>query len=60
YYGGLPGIDSADYLLVPLCPTSQSVRKQILAEIEERGIVATELRRAPLDILYDLETPATP
>lgn len=54
YYGGLPGIESADYLLVPLCPTSQSVRKQILEAITETGMPVTELRRAPLYVLYGL------
>ncbi len=57
YYGGLPGIESADYLLVPLCPTSEAVRKQILAQITEAGIGVTELRRAPLYILYALQKP---
>ncbi len=58
YYGGLPGIDSADYLLVPLCPTSMTVRKQILEAVEKSGRTATELRRAPLFVLYELG-PAT-
>ncbi|MDF0599805.1 hypothetical protein P1J78_03575 [Psychromarinibacter sp. C21-152] len=54
YYGGLPGIDSADYLLVPLCPTSQSVRKQILEAVKEAEIPVREVRRAPLYVLYGL------
>lgn len=54
YYGGLPGIDSADYLLVPLCPASLSIRKQILAAVDERGMQVTELRRTPLYILYEI------
>ncbi|WP_172292537.1 hypothetical protein [Pseudoruegeria sp. HB172150] len=58
YYGGLPGIESADYLLVPLCPNLLSVRKQILDDITEAGIPVTELRRAPLYILYGLDRPA--
>ena len=55
YYGGLPGIDSADYLLVPLCPTSLSVRKDILETIEESGIAVTEVRKAPLYWLYSFD-----
>ena len=58
YYGGLPGIESADYLLVPLCPTSLAVRKEILEAVAASGYTATELRRAPLYILYALEAPA--
>ncbi len=54
YYGGLPGIESADYLLVPLCPTSVGVRKQILEAVEKSGIAVRELRRAPLYVLYDI------
>jgi len=54
YYGGLPGIDSADHLLVPLCPASLSIRKQALELIEERGIEAREVHRAPLYILYEI------
>lgn len=52
YYGGLPGFDSADYVLVPLCPVSLKIRKQILDEINARDdIVLTEVRRTPLYIL---------
>lgn len=52
YYGGLPGIDDADYLLVPMCPASQSIRKIILEAIVENAIEVTELRRTPLYILF--------
>lgn len=34
YYGGLTGFEAADYLVVPLCPLSVSVRKQVLDEIQ--------------------------
>ena len=56
YYGGLPGIEDADYLLVPLCPVVQEVQRQILETIEERGdaISMTEIRRTELYILYQL------
>ena len=54
YYGGLPGFESADYLLVPLCPTSISVRKQILDEVAGQDIALRELRRTPLYILYGI------
>ena len=52
YYGGLPGIESADYLLVPLCPVAPDIRAQILETIERRGLPFTEIRRTPLYILY--------
>ncbi len=52
YYAGLPGLDSADALLVPLCPVTPKIRKQILDEIEKRGLPFHEIRRTPLYILY--------
>jgi len=53
YYGGLPGYDSADYLLIPLCPVTQDVQADILTLIEERGTEGlTEIRRTPLYVLY--------
>ncbi|MFV2037579.1 MAG: hypothetical protein ACC646_08305, partial [Paracoccaceae bacterium] len=45
YYGGLPGIGAADYVLVPLCPIIPEVRRLILDEIQARGITLTEVRR---------------
>jgi len=52
YYGGLPGWDAADYLLVPLCPLSTKVRKLILDEVTETGVTLTEVRRNDLFVLY--------
>lgn len=56
YYGGLPGIEDADYLLVPLCPVAQDLQALILTAFEEREvqIEATEIRRTELYILYEL------
>ena len=54
YYGGLPGIESADHLLVPICPASQGIRKRILEKITELGIEVREVHRTPLIILYVL------
>ncbi|MGJ8586023.1 MAG: hypothetical protein ACSHXD_18180 [Marinosulfonomonas sp.] len=58
YYGGLPGIKTADFVLVPLCPLAQDIRSQILETIEERGIQMTEIRRTPLYILFKPEMPS--
>ena len=52
YYAGLPGIESADALLVPLCPVTPKIRRQILNEIERRGLPFHEVRRTGLYILY--------
>ena len=54
YYGGLPGFESADYLLVPLCPGLPPARKGILELVEETGATLTEVRRTPLYILLSI------
>lgn len=55
FYGGLPGYDTADYLLVPVCPLAVDVQSQIFKLIEDRGTgPLTEIRRTPLYILYDI------
>ena len=53
YYGGLPGFDNADYLIVPLCPLSTKVRKQILEAVEESGAALTEVRRTEMYVLFE-------
>ncbi|MCF2906377.1 hypothetical protein L0666_15395 [Octadecabacter sp. CECT 8868] len=59
YYGGVPGLQDADYVLLPLCPVAQSVQKIILGDltemIEAGDITLTELRRTELYILYELD-----
>ncbi|WP_456385697.1 hypothetical protein [Profundibacter sp.] len=56
YYGGLPGIGAADYLLVPLCPAEPDIRKQVLEAIKARpDIKLTEIRRTELYILLDID-----
>lgn len=54
YYGGLPGFENADFLIVPLCPTIYDVRKSILEDIENADISLTELRRTPLYLFYKI------
>lgn len=54
YYGGLPGIGDATHLLVPLCPSTLSVRTGILKSVEEEGIGLREVRRTPLYILLEI------
>lgn len=54
YYGGLPGIDAADYLLVPTCPISGKVRALVLEAVEASGATLTEVRRNALFVLYAL------
>lgn len=58
YYGGVPGLNDADYLLVPLCPISSDVQRQIIEVVVEKidagDITVAELRRTDLYILYGL------
>ncbi|MBV1902424.1 MAG: hypothetical protein KUG58_02185, partial [Marinosulfonomonas sp.] len=53
YYGGLPGIQSADYVLVPVCSVIPDLTRQILDAIDTAGITLTEVRRTPLYILLE-------
>lgn len=55
YYYGLPGIENADYVVVPLCPISLPSRRSVLAEIIETGLQLTEVRRTGLYILLEPE-----
>ena len=52
YYGGLPGFDAADYVLVPLCPISPPVRRLVLKAVTQNGAELQELRRNDMYILY--------
>lgn len=52
YYGGLPGFENADYLLVPLCPLSPRVRKLVLAAVDAAGAELDEVRRTETYILF--------
>ena len=52
YYGGAPGIEAAEYLLVPACPVAPEVRHAFVQEIDARGIGLAELERTPLYTLY--------
>ena len=56
YYGGLPGFESADYVLVPLCATDPKARKQVLDTIAARtDVTLSEIRRTPLYILLSID-----
>ncbi|MEY8117044.1 hypothetical protein AB9F26_02095 [Falsihalocynthiibacter sp. BN13B15] len=49
YYGGLPGFENAEFLLVPKCPALLSVRNAMLAEIQaHEKVLLTPLDETPL------------
>lgn len=54
YYGGLPGFDNADLLIVPLCPIAPPIRAQILEALEELGPTLAEVRRTPLYVAFSI------
>ena len=54
YYGGLPGIEDAEFMIIPLCPASQSVRKQVLEAVEAAEISLQEVYRGPQFILASI------
>lgn len=51
YYGGLPGIENADHVVIPLCPLSRSLRASMLKALEETGWQLAEVARTNLYIL---------
>lgn len=57
FYGGLPGWDSADYLLVPFCPVAVDVRAMVLESVVETGARFNEVRRTPLYALFEIARP---
>jgi len=57
YYGGAPGIEAADHVLVPLCPTGLSRRTEIVKAIADAGWRLSEERRTATYILLRPEKP---
>ena len=51
YYAGTPGLDQADFVLVPLCPTNLAHRREILGAIEAAGWRLDEVMRSETFIL---------
>ncbi len=54
-YGGLPGIEGASHLLVPLCPMDGRARRSVLEALEARGIGLAEVHRNDVYQLYELQ-----
>jgi hypothetical protein len=58
YYGGLSGVENADYLVVPVCPMARSIRAEMLKDLTKGGWTLTEVRRTELYILVEAKAPA--
>ncbi len=53
YYGGLPGFDAAEYVVVPKCPVVPAVFAKITEQLNEMDdLVLTQLRETELYTLY--------
>ncbi len=53
YYGGVPGVENADLIVVPLCPIAKNVRAEMLKALEESGRTLTVVRRTPLYVAIE-------
>ncbi len=53
YYGGLSGVENADYIVVPLCPESVGARAAMLKALTEGGYTMTEKHRTAVYILIE-------
>lgn len=57
YYGGAPGLEAAELVLVPECPISPPSRKAKIEAIAEAGYTLEVVRKAPLYTLYSITPP---
>ncbi|PCD77826.1 hypothetical protein CLN94_00435 [Pseudothioclava arenosa] len=51
YYAGTPGIETAEFVLVPLCPTNLTHRNEILSALDVAGWQLDEVMRTETFIL---------
>lgn len=56
FYGGTPGFESADHLVVPLCPIDDTSRRQIIDAVIGLGAELVELERTDLFILFRIDS----
>lgn len=57
YYGGLPGGEAAELVLVPDCPILPRARRAVLEEIAARGWTLREVARDPVFRLMEIQRP---
>ena len=55
YYGGLPGLRDADYVLVPFCPVSNFVQNKVFELLDYSDVPLSEVHRTGLFILYSID-----
>lgn len=52
YYSGMPGLENADAIIVPLCPMIPDVQRDILAKLEVAGVKLGAPLRDPMMLVY--------
>lgn len=52
YYSGLPGLDAASHVVVPMCPASLTTRAYILGLLDDTGITLDEVGQTDTLRLY--------
>ncbi|MCX7888746.1 MAG: hypothetical protein N2422_03325 [Rhodobacteraceae bacterium] len=57
YYGGLSGVENADFVVVPLCPMAAQIRAGMLKSFAAEGWTLTEVRRTDLYVLVTAKRP---
>ena len=55
YYGGLPGVEDADLLLVPQCPVLKRARLAVLEAVVARGWEMSEVARTDGFVLVSIQ-----
>jgi hypothetical protein len=51
YYGGLSGVENADYVVIPMCPMAEQIRSDMLKMMSDGTWTVTEVHRMPLYVL---------
>lgn len=59
YYGGAPGFENADHLVVPLCPVHETAQRLVIDRVFESGAELVELERTDLFILVRIDRAAS-
>lgn len=54
YYGGLPGVEAAEIMIVPLCAQGPSYRRAVLEALEASGRPVSEVFRGQYAIVLEL------
>lgn len=57
YYGGLSGVENADYIVVPMCPMAEQIRAGMLKSLADGGWTLEIVRRTPLYLLITARRP---